>query len=287
MKKVPDNLLLGCYRFDDDSKYVCLKKMLLEQKNNGDLVVPLGVSSDNEFHYINFDDISCLLVSGETGSGKSIFLDSIIISLVLRNGKDKIRFVMMDPKKIELSYYNSLPHMKGNVINDASSGILRLLEVKEEYNKRKKILLDEQIQNIELYNKSLKSKKLYHLFVVIDESCDIMKDDRTEKILLELIEDCDMVGIHFIIATNSIWEDYFSKKFIDAIKYKVTFDMATLADALIIGDREVKDLESPGIAIATSKKQKLKYKLQTPYISDTDIMRVVDYYSSKNSVEKK
>lgn len=111
-----------------------------------------------------------------------------------------------------------------------------------------------------------------------------MKVDGVEKIIVSMINDCDMVGIHIVLATNSYTEDYFSKEFIKNIKYKITFDLVSKADASFIGIREAEDLKVPGEAIVTSKKQRLRYKIQTPYISDEDIMRVINYYLDKDKV---
>lgn len=276
MKKIPVGLLKGTYKLDN--KYIDLKKMLDKQTIDSELVVPLGVTDDDEYHYMGFDDIGCLLVTGETGSGKSIFLDTIIISLILRNNNSNIRFVMMDPKKIELSYYNYLPYMDSDMISDAKKGYRKLLEIEKEYKRRMELFKDKDVKNIEEYNKLKKINKLYSLFIVIDESCDLMKIDEVEGVLTGIINDCYKYGIHFIIATNSYNEDYFSKDFINNIKYKITFDLANKADADMIRIPNSEKLSVPGEAVAISKKQKIKYKLQTPYISDEDIMRVIKYY---------
>lgn len=287
MKSIPKGLLLGNYKLDKDSKYVCLKKMLNSQEIDGNLVVPLGVTEDNKYHYMGLDDVSCLLITGETGSGKSIFLDAMIISLILRNSPEEVKFIMIDPKRIELSYYNDLEYMHSNVVSKAKTSYMKLLEVQREYDKRWKILEDKDVKSIKNYNSLKNIDKLSHLFVIVDESCDLMKVEGAEQVLRELMVDCDKVGIHIILATNSYSEEYFSKDFIRSLEYKITFDLVSRADAILVGTREAEDLKTPGEAFATSKKQRIKYKLQTPYISDTDIMRVIEYYSGKGNMIKK
>lgn len=168
MKKVIDNLLLGSYGFDENSKYVCLKRMLNKQDIGNGLTVPLGISDDMEYHYMGFEDVSCLLVTGETGSGKSIFLDSIIISLLLRNDVTDIRFIMIDPKRVELSYYGKLFYMHSDVVSDSLDSYNKLLEVEKEYKKRKSMFQDNNVKNIRGYNNLKEVEKLYHLFVIVD-----------------------------------------------------------------------------------------------------------------------
>ncbi len=274
--KIPNGLLLGTYDLDSDSKFVCLKKMLEQEENEDKLVVPLGVSEDNKYHYMGLEDISCLFVTGETGSGKSIFLDSMIISLILKNSPTELKFIMIDPKRIELSYYNDLEYMHSNVVSEGKTSYMKMLEVRREYYKRIKLLEKDKNSNFN------------SLIIVIDEACDLMKVQGSMELLEEITSDCDKVKIHIVIATNSYSEEYFSKEFIKNLKYKITFDLVSKADATLVGTRGSQNLMIPGEAIATSKKQKIRYKLQTPYISDKDIMRVIDYVSGnyENKVSK-
>ena len=109
-------LLQDTYNLEDE-RFVSLKECLKNQKIKDNLAVPLG-KSDKEYHSIDFRDIPCLLVTGETGSGKSVFLDSIIVSLLIKNTPKDINFIMIDPKKIELKYYEDLIYTASNVISN-------------------------------------------------------------------------------------------------------------------------------------------------------------------------
>ena len=266
-----EELLQDTYNLEDE-RFVSLKECLKNEKTKDNLVVPLG-KSDKEYHSIDFRDIPCLLVTGETGSGKSVFLDSIIVSLLIKNTPKDINFIMIDPKKIELKYYEDLIYTASNVISnkEESKDVLKYIYLT--YQRRKELLKE---QNIENYNKKDENTSLYHLFVIIDESSDLMKVEGSLELLKEMTDDCDKLGIHFIIATNNPYEESFDKEWINSIKYKVTFDLTSRAEASWISIRHSQNLSTPGTAIVKSVPQNIRLKVQTPYISDEDILKVVN-----------
>ena len=267
------DLLQDNYKIDDKN-YISLKEMLDNLQMKSKLTVPLG-KENNKYHGIDFKDIPCLLVTGETGSGKSVFLDCIIISLILSNTPQDINFIMIDPKKIELKYYEELPHTKSDIISDIkeSNNILKYINLT--YEKRKEKLNG---KNIEKYNEEEKNSNLPHLFVIIDESNDLMKVPGNLELLRKITNDCDKVGIHFIIATNNPYENSFDKEWIDSIKYKVTFDLTSTTEANWISIRNSQNRSTPGEAIAKSVPQSKKIKIKTPYISDEDILKIINEY---------
>ncbi len=256
-------LLQEDYKLENNN-YISLREILEHQKIENKLVVPLGKEKE-KYHYIDFNDIPCLLVTGETGSGKSVFLDSIIVSLMMKNTSKEIKFIMMDPKKIELGYYNDLKYTKENIYSDKEEQKKALNNIKKTYEKRKE-----------------NNQQLFHLFIIIDESCELMKMEGTSEILKEITKDCDKVGIHFIIATNSANENFFDKELIESIKHKVTFDLTSKAEANWLNIKNSQNLKTPGEAIASSKNQNIRIKLQTPYISTEDILTIVNYLKFKN-----
>ena len=242
----------------EDEKYIPLRKMLDKQNIEDNLVVPLGIDKEANNRYIGFNDIPCLLITGETGSGKSILIDCIIISLIIKNNSNNIKFIMMDPKKIELNYYNELDYMLDKTINDKKTGAKELEKIYKEYKKRKET-----------------EKKEPHIFIIIDESCDLMQEDNSLKIIKNMIEDCDKYGLHFIIATNTPYEGYFDKDLIKKIKTKITFDLTSKKEACWIGIRNSEYLHTPGEAIANENNKRIIIK--TPYISNEDIQKVINH----------
>ncbi len=245
-----------------ENKCLPLRKILENNPQKGPLTVPLGEDEDKEPHYIDFSNVPCLLVTGETGSGKSVYLDCVIVSLLLQNKKEDLKFIMIDPKKIELSYYQQTSYLLGSLVSDKEESYYTLEKINNEYINRIKKLHD-------------KNPKFSQLFIIIDESNDIMAMDNSLFLLKNMIRDCDKVGMHFIIATNNHLEDSFDKEFINTVKYKMTFDLIGTQVASWIGIRDSQNLSAPGEAIATGNNK--RFKLQTPYIDDEDIKKVIKH----------
>ena len=265
---------------DLESNCVGLRR-LMEIKNYPDkLVVPLGLEKGKKCRYLDFKDMDLLMVVGETGSGKSIFLDSVIISLIMKNTPDDLKLVLMDPKRVELSYYNELPHMFLDVCSSLEESTIALDKIKEEINNRKKSFDREGFEDIFEYNDKV-SSKLSHIFVVIDESCELLKDGNNLDKLRDMVFGCDKYGIHFIIATNSYNMEYFSEEFMEKINYKISFDLVSKADASLVRIRDSKNLQV-GEGIAVSRIDRKRFRIQTPYITDVDIKRVIDFLMVNN-----
>ncbi len=239
------------------------------------LIIPLGWTvKDKKPYYKNFKRISGLFVAGTTGSGKSIFLDDLIVSLMYKNTPQEVKFIMFDPKKIELGEYDGIKYLLNgkNLYNlkksyDALLFILNVLETR--YNTLNKLSL----KAISEYNRQTK-EPWPHLFIFIDEGTKLIKHKDTHKILSKVLEYGNLVGIHLIYATNSYLEDYVNSKFIDQFKYRITFDLATMEQEKFINIKNSNWLKI-GEAIIKGRSGDV-YIIQAPLVSDNEIDNVVE-----------
>ena len=149
-----------------------------------------------------------LLIAGTTGSGKSIMLAAMTTAFVMNNTPDRLKLILLDPKMVELSRFNGLPHLLGPVETELDRIIGVLRWTTREMDRRYKLLEKEAARNIEIYNKALgrrrKDEHLPYIVLIIDEIGDLMmqRPDETERALTRLAQMARAVGIHLMVATQ-------------------------------------------------------------------------------------
>lgn len=264
--------------FDKDSDYFSLSKMIFKKELSKKLTVPLGIDTTNEKYYIDMESVSALLICGTTGSGKSVFLDNLIVTLLLKNNPDELRFMFFDPKLVELGEYDGIPHLM--VSTDKEYDVDKLNFILKLLKDRKKLL--NNISIIE-HNKNSENK-LSQIFIIVDESIDIMEYDNINKIINEIIDNGVSLGIHLVIATNSYIQKDFSSKMINRFPYIMSYDLTDKKQATFLNIEGSDLLEEKGSALVRCRNNEL-VKLQTPYISDKEINRVVDFIKTINKGE--
>lgn len=238
------------------------------------LVVPFGWNEDKEPYYKNFKRIPGLFIAGATGTGKSIFIDDLILSLMYKNTSDEVKFVMFDPKKIELGEYDGIKylltgnsHYDLNKSHDALMFILKVLESRIETLKKN------NCPSIEIYNQKMK-EKWPHIFLIIDEGSKLIKMRDAKETFSRVLDCGNIIGIHLIYATNEYLKDYATDKFINKFKYRMTFDLASGEQAKYLEINKSNWLKSEGEAIIKGRSGE-KYKIQAPLATDEEINECV------------
>ncbi|GAI84401.1 unnamed protein product, partial [marine sediment metagenome] len=165
----------------------------------------LGKGAGGEAVAANLSRMPHLLIAGATGSGKTVCLNAIICCLLLHNPPTSVKFIMIDPKRVELTPYNNIPHLSTPVIVDTSKALSTMRWLNQEMNKRYQKLAAVGVRNIEGYNKHKQGdEKLPYLVLVIDELADLMMAgfDEVEHILCRLAQLARATGIHLVVATQ-------------------------------------------------------------------------------------
>ncbi|HSW57694.1 MAG TPA: DNA translocase FtsK, partial [Dehalococcoidales bacterium] len=168
------------------------------------LSVALGKGAGGESVVGDLTKMPHLLIAGATGSGKTVCIHTIICCLLLHNTPSDVRFIMIDPKRVELTSYSSLPHLATPVIVETNRALLSLRWMAQEMDKRYQIMASARARNIEAYNKARPNEKFAYLVLVVDELADLMMTagEEVERTLCRLAQLARAVGIHLIVATQ-------------------------------------------------------------------------------------
>ncbi|MGB9680760.1 MAG: DNA translocase FtsK, partial [Minisyncoccia bacterium] len=267
--------------------FLLLKDEFLKSKNKLEFVLGTDVVGNPIF--LNIEDMPHLLVAGSTGSGKTICLNSIIMSLIYRNSPRDLRLVLIDPKRVEFVIYNNLPHLLTPVILDAKSALLCLSWLVQEMERRFEVLQEANCRDIIIYNKKIKEtpkmqkegfEKMPYIVVVIDELADLMaaKGKEIEGIIVRLAQLARAVGIHLILATQRPSVEVITGLIKANITSRIAFQVASQIDSRTILDTAgaEKLLGKGDLLFQTSQFAKPK-RAQGAFISVDEIRKIVNF----------
>ncbi len=249
------------------------------------LALALGKGAGGEAVVADLTRMPHLLIAGATGSGKTVCLNSTICCLLLHNSPNSVRFIMVDPKRVELTPFNSIPHLAVPVIVDTNKALVTLRGLNQEIDKRYQKLAASGARNIETYNRSKAGdEKLPYLILVIDELADLMMAgfDEVEHILCRLAQLARATGIHLIVATQRPSVDVVTGLIKANFPTRISFAVTSQVDSrtiLDIGGAE-KLLGRGDMLYMPTEAAKPK-RLQGSYVSDAETERLVYFWGSQ------
>ncbi len=257
-------------------------KAFTERKNN--LLVALGKDVAGEVWFDSIAKMPHVLVAGATGSGKSVMLNAMIISLLYQNNPDDLRFIMVDPKRVELTIYNGLPHLLTPVITEVSKTINALKWCLNEMDRRFETLSKVHKRDIESYNQGSKEKMPYIIFI-IDELADLMvvaaKD--MEAGIVRLAQMARAVGIHLVLATQRPSVNVITGTIKANMPARIAFSVASGIDSRTILDSlGAEKLLGRGDMLYSNVSLSKPKRIQGALITDQEIKRIVAYIKEKS-----
>jgi S-DNA-T family DNA segregation ATPase FtsK/SpoIIIE len=253
------------------------------------LALALGKGAGGEAVVADLDRMPHLLIAGATGSGKTVCLNSIICCLLIHNSPNSVRFIMIDPKRVELTPFNSIPHLAAPVIVDTNKALSTLRWLNQEMDKRYQMLSAASARNIENYNKNKEGEeKLPYLVLIIDELADLMMTgfDEVEHILCRLAQLARATGIHLVVATQRPSVDVVTGLIKANFPTRISFAVTSQVDSrtiLDIGGAE-KLLGRGDMRYMPTDAAKPK-RLQGCYVSDAETERLVYFWGSQRKEE--
>jgi len=256
-------------------------KEFRERKNN--LHIALGKDVAGRAHLANLPSMPHLLVAGSTGSGKSVCLNAIIMSLLYQNSPDEVKFILVDPKRVELTVYNGLPHLLTPVITDVQKTVNSLKWAIREMDKRFDILSKCGARDIVSYNQKHK-EKLPYIVIIVDELADLMvaAASEVEASIIRLAQMARAVGIHLILATQRPSVDVITGLIKANIPARIAFAVASLMDSRTILDTSgAEKLLGRGDMLYSAAELSSPKRLQGAFVSEKEIKNVVDFVKGK------
>jgi len=226
-----------------------------------------------------------LLISGSTGSGKSIFIHSLITSLLCKNSPETVRLVLIDPKRVELSIYNGIPHLISPVVTEGKKAINVFRWAIQEMEERYERLLKAGARDIASYNSSSKNETMPYLVIVVDELADLMAayGREVESVVVRLAQMARATGIHLVLATQRPSVDVITGLIKANITCRAALQVASQIDSRTILDMAgAEKLLGGGDMLFVSSDFSKPKRIQGAYITEKEINQVVKYIKNHN-----
>jgi S-DNA-T family DNA segregation ATPase FtsK/SpoIIIE len=260
---------------------VYLKEVLSSdefRKSKSKLTLAIGKDTAGKPIVADLGEMPHLLIAGTTGSGKTVCVNSIIMSMLFNATPNDVKFLMIDPKMVELAPYNNLPHMLCPVVTDPKKVATALAWVTAEMDERYQLLAKEGVRNIEAYNQ--RKQKLPYIIVVIDELADLMMvvRDQVESAIARLAQLSRAVGIHLLLATQRPSVDVITGVIKANFPARISFKVASKTDSRTVLDMNGADkLLGRGDLLFLQPGQPKPVRAQSSYMKDSEIDNVLQF----------
>lgn len=261
------------------------------QKNFSKLFIGLGKDLSGTPIYGDLTKMPHLLIAGTTGSGKSVCINSLIVSILLRARPDEVKFIMIDPKMVELSIYNDIPHLLAPVVTEARRAALTLKHwVIKEMERRYKVFYEAGARNIEVYNRGIREgdTKLPFIVVIVDELADLMMvaAAEVETTICRLAQMARATGIHLVIATQRPSVDVITGLIKANIPSRIAFAVATQIDSRVILDMSgAEKLLGRGDMLYNPVGAMKPFRLQGSYVTDPETEKIIKFIKDQAEPE--
>jgi len=299
---IPGKSLVGIEIPNTTKTTVGLGSILSEpefQNSEKPLLVALGKDITGAAHFANAAKMPHLLIAGATGSGKSVTIHAIIASLLFRNPPETLKFIMIDPKRVELTLYNKIPHLLTPVITEAKKAILSLKWAAKEMDRRYDVLEGHSVRDIDSYHKNILEPELKkarerggtsedtelpetmpYIFIVIDELADIMQayPRELESAIVRLAQMSRAVGIHLLLSTQRPSVNVITGLIKANVPTRIALQVASQVDSRTILDTAgAEKLLGAGDMLYMSAEMSKPLRIQSAFISENEVKKLVKY----------
>ncbi|RVZ29187.1 DNA translocase FtsK [Helicobacter pylori] len=279
---------------NSQSQIIYLREILeseLFQKSSSPLTLALGKDIVGNPFITDLKKLPHLLIAGTTGSGKSVGVNAMILSLLYKNPPDQLKLVMIDPKMVEFSIYADIPHLLTPIITDPKKAIGALQSVAKEMERRYSLMSEYKVKTIDSYNEQAPSNGVEafpYLIVVIDELADLMMTGgkEAEFPIARIAQMGRASGLHLIVATQRPSVDVVTGLIKTNLPSRVSFRVGTKIDSKVILDTDgAQSLLGRGDMLFTPPGTNGLVRLHAPFATEDEIKKIVDFIKAQKEVE--
>ncbi len=279
---------------NSQSQIIYLREILeseLFQKSSSPLTLALGKDIVGNPFITDLKKLPHLLIAGTTGSGKSVGVNAMILSLLYKNPPDQLKLVMIDPKMVEFSIYADIPHLLTPIITDPKKAIGALQSVAKEMERRYSLMSEYKVKTIDSYNEQAPNNGVEafpYLIVVIDELADLMMTGgkEAEFPIARIAQMGRASGLHLIVATQRPSVDVVTGLIKTNLPSRVSFRVGTKIDSKVILDTDgAQSLLGRGDMLFTPPGTNGLVRLHAPFATEDEIKKIVDFIKAQKAVE--
>ena len=297
---IPGKNTVGIEFANDDPTPVSFYEIISSKQMMGamdkKLMVPLGKSIMGDIGVCEINKMPHLLIAGTTGSGKSVCVNGIICSILMRARPDEVKLVMVDPKVVELSVYNGIPHLLRPVVTDPKQASIALAKMVAEMERRYQVFSESKTKNIEGYNEyidkenkkisdpEMKKEKMPYIVIIIDELADLMMvaAKEVEDSILRITQKARAAGMHLIVATQRPSTEVITGLIKANIPSRIAFSVGSGIDSRTILDQTgAENLLGKGDMLFLPIGMNSPLRIQGSFITDNEIKKIIDYTMSQ------
>ena len=282
------------------SFYEIISSKQMQNAMDKKLMVPLGKSIMGDIGVCEINKMPHLLIAGTTGSGKSVCVNGIICSILMRAKPDEVKLVMVDPKVVELSVYNGVPHLLRPVVTDPKQASIALAKMVAEMERRYQVFSESKTKNIEGYTDYIekenskitdidaKREKMPYIVIIIDELADLMMvaAKEVEDSILRITQKARAAGMHLIVATQRPSTEVITGLIKANIPSRIAFSVGSGIDSRTILDQTgAENLLGKGDMLFLPIGMNSPLRIQGSFITDDEIKRIIDYTISQQKAQ--
>ncbi len=280
---IPGRSLVGIELPNRAPEFVSLRKMLdsdVMKHHKSKLAVALGLDVSGQPIVADISKMPHVLIAGATGSGKSVLINAFIGSLLFRASPSEINFIMVDPKRVELTNYNGIPHLLTPVIVEPAKVLSALKWATGEMDRRYKLFAEVGARNIDAYNELSGFQALSYLVIIIDELADIMfyAQVEVEDAITRIAQMARATGIHLVLATQRPSVDIITGLIKANVPTRIAFAVSSMIDSKVIIDQPgAEKLLGKGDMLYIPPDQAKPTRIQGAFVSDKEIHGLIDF----------